>query len=73
MAGGMLGRCRGFESFVSSPASSTKASQFGGVGAGVKAISLVHSHSFKSLLAWRYTKHPSDGKSGICKPCMLPY
>lgn len=51
MAGGMLGQCRGFESFVSSPASSTKASQFEGAGASVKAISLVHSHSVKSLLA----------------------
>lgn len=40
-----------FESFVSSPASSTKASQFGGAGASVKAISLVHSHSVKNLLA----------------------
>lgn len=50
-AGGMLGQCSGFESFVSSPASSTKASQFGGAGASVEAISLVHSHSVKSLLA----------------------
>lgn len=40
-----------FESFVSSPASSTKASQFEGAGASVEAISLVHSHSVKSLLA----------------------
>lgn len=51
MANGMLGQCRVFESFVSSPASSNKASQFGGASASVKAISLVHSHSIKSLLA----------------------
>lgn len=61
MTEGILGQCLGFESFVSSPASSIKASQFERVGASVTAISLVHSHSVKSLLAERYTKHPSDG------------
>lgn len=49
MACGILGQCRGFESFVSTPASSNKASQFGRAGASVQASSLVHSHSVKIL------------------------
>lgn len=73
MAGGMLGPCRGFESFVSSPASSTKASQFEGAGASVEAISLVHSHSVK--VSWHRGTQSTlvTEMSGICKPCMLPY
>lgn len=58
MAGGMLGQCHGFESFVSTPASSTKASQFEGAGARLKAISLVHSHSVKKFLGIEVHKAP---------------
>lgn len=58
MADGMLDNAMALKALF--PASSTKASQFGGAGASVKAISLVHSHSVKSLFAKRYTKHPSD-------------